>query len=142
MYARINLSLTDYNYIEDTPWSIIQIPDPKQLNEIYTKYCRHKKFKSVMPIFDSEYIDQRNDIIGYWHNSILVAFSILRRYDYINVEAVQFAWDYKHPKLQLGLKSLQHECAYYKKQGFKYLYLGGADEYKKQIAGFEILGPL
>lgn len=95
-----------------------------------------------MPIFDSEYIDQRNDVIGYWHNDKLVAFSLLRRYDYINVEAVQFAWDYQEPKLELGISSLKNECAYYKQQGFQYLYLGGADEYKKKIRGFEILGPL
>lgn len=141
MYARIDLSKTDYQVLE-TAWSVIQIPDPQQLNEIYTKYCRYKKFRSVMPIFDSEYIDPRNDVIGYWHNDRLVAFSIMRRYDYINVEAVQFAWDYSEPKLGLGIASLKNECAYYKQQGFKYLYLGGADEYKRQIQGFEILGPL
>ena len=43
--------------------------------------------------------------------------------------------------LVFGIKSLKHECALYKARGFKYLYLGGADEYKKQIDGFEILGP-
>ena len=141
MYARIDLSQTDYPLI-DTAWSVIQIPDPQQLNEIYTKYCRYKKFKSVMPIFDSEYIDLKNDVMGYWYNDRLVAFSLLKKYDYINVEAVQFAWDYAQPKLRLGIRSLKHECAYYKQRGFKYLYLGGADEYKKKIQGFEILGPL
>ena len=141
MYARIDLSQTDYPLL-DTAWSVIQIPDPQQLNEIYTKYCRYKQFKSVMPIFDSEYIDQRNDVIGYWYNDKLVAFSLLRRYDYINVEAVQFAWDYAEPKLGLGISSLKNECAYYKQRGFQYLYLGGADEYKKKIQGFETLGPL
>jgi len=140
MYARIDLSQTDYPLL-DTAWSVIQIPDPDQLNEIYKKYCRYKKFNSVMPIFDSEYIDQRSDVIGYWHNDRLVAFSLMRRYDYINVEAVQFAWDYAEPKLGLGIASLKNECAYYKQRGFQYLYLGGADEYKQQIAGFELIGP-
>jgi len=141
MYARIDLNQTNYPLLE-TSWSVIQIPDPQQLNKIYTKYCRYKKFRSVMPIFDSEYIDQRNDVIGYWYNDKLVAFSLLRRYDYINVEAVQFAWDYEEPKLRLGIASLKNECAYYKQQGFQYLYLGGADEYKKKIQGFEILGTI
>ena len=50
-----------------------------------------------------------------------------------NAEAVQFAWDYANPKLTLGLKTLRHECAYYKEKGFKYLYIGGADEYKNKM---------
>jgi hypothetical protein len=95
-----------------------------------------------MPIFDSEFFDQKNDVIGYYDGDVLVAFSLLRRYDNENVEAIQFAWDYKTPKLRLGIDSLKSECAVYKELGFKYLYLGGADEYKKKIDGFEILGSL
>jgi hypothetical protein len=95
-----------------------------------------------MPIFDSEYTDMSNDIIGYYDQDNLVAFSIVRKYDQDNVEALQFAWNYHNPKLRLGIKSLEHECALYKKLGYQYLYLGGADEYKSKIAGFEILGPV
>jgi hypothetical protein len=47
----------------------------------------------------------------------------------------------ENPELKLGISSLKSECAYYKSQGFCYYYLGGADEYKRQIDGFEILGP-
>jgi hypothetical protein len=36
---------------------------------------------------------------------------------------------------------MKHECAVYKARGYQYLYLGGADEYKQEIAGFEMLGP-
>lgn len=92
-----------------------------------------------MPIFDSEYTDPHVDIIGYFDNQNLVAFSLLKKYDCDNVEAVQFAWTYHQPKLRLGITSLEHECALYKQLGFKFLYLGGADEYKTQIDGFEIL---
>ena len=95
-----------------------------------------------MPIFDSEYVDQKNDIIGYFDNNNLVAFSLLRRYDAENVEAVQFAWNYNNPKLRLGIESLKQECAIYKRLKFKFLYLGEADEYKSIIDGFEILGSL
>jgi len=138
MYARIDLHLTNYssNILE---WKYICEPDITQLNTIYKKYCEYKKFPSVMPIFDSEYTDPKNDIIGYYDGNELVAFSLLRKYDTVNVEAIQFAWDYKKRKLRLGIESLKHECAVYKKLGYKYFYLGEADNYKSKIDGFEIL---
>jgi hypothetical protein len=95
-----------------------------------------------MPIFDREYQDPGNDVIGYFDQGELVAFSIVRKYGHDNAEAVQFAWTYHKPKQRLGIESLKHECALYKKLGYKYLYLGGADEYKSKIAGFEILGSI
>ena len=64
-----------------------------------------------MPIFDSEYED--NEVIGYYDGDILVAFSLIARYDRENAEAVQFAWDYVTPKLSLGRVSLENECAFY-----------------------------
>ena len=140
IYARINLEKTDYTLMQQN-WSYIKTPDTQLLNKIYLQYCKHKKFQSVMPIFDSEYLDSKTDIIGYYNKNEIVAFSLMKRYDIDNVEAVQFAWDYNDPKLKLGIRSLQHECALYKSLGYKFLYLGEADEYKKQIDGFEILGP-
>lgn len=141
IYARINLDLTNYS-TSLLDWQYLKDPDIKQLNQIYQQYCTHKKFASVMPIFDSEYTDPRNDIIGYFDQGSLVAFSLLRKYDTQNVEAIQFAWTYSNPKLRLGIKSLQQECAIYKRLGFKFLYLGQADEYKSAIDGFGILGPV
>ena len=95
-----------------------------------------------MPIFPEEYTDPTNDVIGYYNfESKLIAFSLIHRYNDKNAEALQFAWDYADPKLQLGFASLKNECAIYKARGFDYLYLGGADEYKRQIDGFELLGP-
>lgn len=94
-----------------------------------------------MPIFPEEYTDERNDVIGYYDQDELVAFSLVRKYDTENAEAVQFAWNYTNPQLKLGITSLKSECALYRSQGFRYYYLGGADEYKRQIDGFEILGP-
>ena len=144
-YARINLEKTDYNIFINTKsgmvlGDIIHWPVPSQLNEIYYKYCNHHKFNSVMPIFKSEYED--NDIHGYYQQGKLIAFSMIAKYDDENAEALQFAWDYENPKLQLGIASLKHECAYYKAKGYKYLYIGGADEYKEQIDGFEIMSPV
>jgi arginyl-tRNA--protein-N-Asp/Glu arginylyltransferase len=144
-YARINLEKTDYNIFINTKagmvlGDLIPWPVPSQLNEIYYKYCNHHKFNSVMPIFDIEYED--NDIHGYYQQGKLIAFSMIGIYDDENIECYQFAWDYETPKLQLGIASLKHECAYYKAKGFKYLYVGGADAYKNQIDGLEIMSPV
>ena len=141
IYARIRLQATDYT-ADSVTWSYIQDPDVDQLDSIYRQYCEHKKFQSVMPIFASEYTDPRNDIIGYWQDQELVAFSIIRRYDQLNAEAVQFAWTYSNPKSRLGVESLKTECAIYRDRGFDYLYLDQADDYKREIQGFEILGAL
>jgi hypothetical protein len=112
------------------------------LKEIYKKYCIYKKFESVVPLFDGMIFDKFTDIVGYYADDKLSAFSLIKRYDRENAEALQFAWDYKNPDLRLGIESLKHECAYYKNQGYKYLYLGLADEYKSQIDGYELLGPI
>lgn len=139
LYARVDLKQT--NYPELDSYQFIENPDITQLNNLYAKYCKHKKFRSVMPIFDSEYTDPNTDVIGYYDADKLVAFSLIKRYSNTDAECVQFAWDYINPRLQLGISSLKNECAVYKRLGFHYLYLGGADEYKKSIDGFEILGP-
>lgn len=112
-----------------------------RLKAIYRQYCIYKQFESVMPLFDGMIFDKYTDVICYYPDSKLSAFSLVKRYDRENAEALQFAWDYQNPDLRLGVESLKHECAYYKSQGYKYLYLGLADEYKSQIDGYEILGP-
>ena len=144
LYARIVLSKTNYKLMSYSNENGYIIIPPSEVNvaylqRIYMEYCDYKKFKSIMPIFDSEFRDSNNKVFGYCQNNKLIAFSLLRLYDNDNVEAIQFAWDYKNPKLQLGIETLKHECAFFKAAGFKYLYLGGADEYKKQIDGFEII---
>ena len=139
-YSRIDLDKTNYSMSVD--WAYISRPDINQLNFIYTQYCRYKKFESVKPLFDLDYLDTNNDIIGYYQDHNLIAFSIIRVYDWSNAEALQFAWDYAEPKLRLGMESLKTECAIYKDRGFKYLYLGGDDEYKSIINGYEVLGPV
>ena len=140
IFARINLKNTNYFLLENN-WQNILKPDIQVLNTIYDTYCLYKKFKSYMPIFESEYLDSKSEIIGYYDNNILVAFSLIKKHDKDNVEAVQFAWTYNNPKLRLGITSLKHECAYYKQQGYQFFYLGEANEYKSQIDGYEILGP-
>jgi hypothetical protein len=138
LYARIDLEKTNYIQMQNN-WEFIKTPDINALNQIYQKYCQYKKFRSVMPIFNSVYTDPKIDVIGYFDQQELVAFSLMKKYDNENVEAIQFAWTYHNPKSRLGIISLQHECSLYKSLGFQFLYLGGADEYKKEIDGFEIL---
>jgi hypothetical protein len=123
-------------------WNYITDININQLNEIYKKYCVYKDFDSVLPIFDSQYLDKSVDIIGYYDSDTLIAFSMVRRYDEKNAELLQFAWDYVKPELMLGIESLKNECAIYKSRGFDYLYLGGAEKYKRFLDGFEIIGKL
>jgi hypothetical protein len=139
-FARIDLSKT--NYTPSVTWSYLQYPDIDQLNQIYKTYCEYKKFESVMPIFPSRYNDPMADVIGYFDNNKLVAFSLIRRFDNHNALCDQFAWTYHQPKMRLGIETMKTECAIYKERGFQYLYLEQAHLYKSEINGFEILGPL
>jgi hypothetical protein len=138
-YARINLAKTTYKPSVD--WQYITDPDPAILNDIYRTYCIYKHFGSVMPIFDSQYRDPDTDVIGYYDNNQLVAFSLIKRYDSKNALCAQFAWTYTKPRLRLGIESLKTECAIYRDRGFEYLYLDQAHLYKQGFEGFELLGP-
>lgn len=142
-FSRIDLSKT--NYTETVDWEYITGREPEvlvRLDSIYRTYCIYKRFDSVMPIFHSRYNDPMADIIGYYDNKKLVAFSLIRRFDLHNAQCDQFAWTYHKPKMRLGIESMKTECAIYKARGFEYLYIEQANLYKKDIDGFEILGPL
>ena len=139
-FARINLEKnTDQVAVN---WAYLKNPNITELNDIYRTYCIYKHFASVMPLFDSQYTDPDTDVIGYYDNDLLVAFSIIKRYDNKNALCAQFAWNYRNPKLRLGIESLRTECAIYRERGFQYLYLDQAHLYKQGITGFELLGPL
>lgn len=93
-----------------------------------------------MPIFIEDL--QGSEILGYFDNGKLVAWSMMLLYpSQLSVTAEQFAWNYENPKIRLGIASLENECAYYKELGYHYLYLHGADSYKKDFDGFEVVGP-
>ena len=139
-FARIDLQKNID--IEMVKWQYLHDPDIAQLKDIYRTYSIYKRFASVMPLFDSQFTDPGTDIIGYYDQEELVAFSLIKRYDEHNALCAQFAWNYQRPKLQLGIQSLRTECAIYRKRGFSYLYLDQAHLYKQGITGFELLGPL
>jgi hypothetical protein len=139
-FARINL---EKNIDQATvKWAYLKNPNVAELQDIYRTYCIYKHFASVMPLFDSQFTDPDTDVLGYYDNELLVAFSIIKRYDDKNALCAQFAWNYRNPKLRLGIESLRTECAIYRERGFKYLYLDQAHLYKQGITGFELLGPL
>lgn len=140
-FCRLNLSKTDYAlYPEATKLTWASGIEP--FEKIYRDYCRYKQFSSVMPLFLSQFQDSANDIHVYYHNDQMVAWTLCHRYDEHNVESLQFAWNYQNPDLELGRRSLEHECAYYKAQGYRYLYLGEGANYKAQFDGYEIMGPI
>ena len=139
-FARIDLEKnTDQVAVE---WAYLRNPNIAELRDIYRTYCIYKHFASVMPLFDSQFTDPDTDVLGYYDNDSLVAFSIIKRYDDKNALCAQFAWNYRNPKLRLGIESLRTECAIYRERGFRYLYLDQAHLYKQGITGFELLGPL
>jgi hypothetical protein len=139
-YCRINLSAT--NYQESLHCKILNTSHLPAIREIYSKYCAYKKFDSVVPVFDWQYTASNVELLGYYINDRLVAYSHIILLDGKNCECSQFAWDYEDPSLELGIRSLQHECAYYKQRGYQYYYLGQYAKYKQQLDGFEILGKL
>lgn len=142
-YCYIDLSETDYK-ASCTDYKLFldydKVPVDKML-DIYREYTKHKKFKSVWPIYREEFTAKQNDIIGYYDQNRLVAWSMIYKINTHVVEALQFAWDYKNPKLQLGIESMKTECAIYKQQGYKIIILGEAQNYKRSIDGFNEFGP-
>lgn len=138
VYCRINLDKTNYTALDSA--KLIRTPDVGKLTEIFKTYCDYKKFISVEPMWANEFTWSHNDVIGYYDNTKLVAWSVVTKYNKDDVYSVQFAWDYANPELRLGIKSIEHECAYYKDLGYKYYYLGEAHKYKEIFDGFEILG--
>jgi len=136
MYSRIDLSKTNYDLMPNAE-RLEPVP-VRAVLDIYKDYCLYKEFTSCMPIFPNELTRSNTDVIGYFTNGKLVAFSMIDIMDADNIENMQFAWNYEQPRLRLGIESMKHECAYYKELGYKYLYMGGDEDYKSEIDGFEL----
>jgi len=140
-YARIRLEDTKYQPI--VSWTYIKEFDKNtidQLLDIYRTYCIYKRFASVMPVFPSRFTEPNVDVLAYWDQDRMVAWSMIKRYDDHNALCDQFAWNYHKPRARLGIETLKTECAIYQQRGFQYLYLDQAHSYKREINGFEILG--
>lgn len=138
LFSRINLSKTNYNTLRCA--RILHDPDFGILKNIYEKYCDYKKFAEPIPFLIDDYTCDDIDIVGYYDKETLVAYSLILKYPGAkSVCSDQFAWTYHNPKSRLGIKSLEHECAYYKSLGYDYLYLGEHSEYKSKFQGYELL---
>jgi hypothetical protein len=72
LYCRIDLSKTDYTQIDSA--RVISAPDLTELKLVFKKYCDHKKFTSVEPMWDHEFIWTHNDVIGYYDSASIGKF--------------------------------------------------------------------
>jgi len=95
-----------------------------------------------MPMIPGRLTDASTEIIGYRDNGQLVAWSMYRIWDNKNILSDHFAWNYRNPRLRLGVRSLMTECAIYRDQGYEYMYFESVEPYMLDIEGFEILGPM
>ena len=82
LYCRINLSKTTYRQLDSA--RLIPGPDPIELKLIFKKYCDHKKFISVEPMWDCEFTWSHNDVIGYYDSTNLVAWSVVTKYNRVD----------------------------------------------------------
>lgn len=140
-YCRIDLSATHYQELDN--YTILDETYYNKVVDIYRQYCSYKKFSSVVPMFYEDIASPYTEVLGYYDNKDLVAFSLIYLYTSSNcAHAEQFAWNYKSPDLRLGYRSLESECARYKRLGYKYLYIGEYAKYKEIFDGFEIVGTL
>ena len=139
IYARIDLSKTNYRMSKSAV--LFENPPVEQLQEIYDHYCKYKQFASVTPLHNAMMLNSDMEVIGYYEEGELVAFSLMRIYNEHHVANIQFAWNYKNPETRLGIKSLESECAYFKARGFKFIELGLDAPYKREFDGYEIMGP-
>ena len=135
MYGRINLAKINYDLDKEI---IHTKPNFQEANDVFIKYCRHKDFDSVHPLYQDDInlyawncLYEKDKLVA-WEQTLLypndkVAFS------------QQFAWDYEQPWKRIGWRFSYHVPAWLKKQGYKYLYLGDHHEYKSKIKGYEVL---
>ncbi len=133
--TRSKLSETAYEIMPDAEQ--LTNYDYDELLEINQNFLSHKQF-ALAP---HDIVITATDLIwGYYDQEILVAWSKIHQYN-SELETAYFAWNYARPRLHLGIRSLEHELAWAKSLGYKYMYLGPGYEscsvYKSRIAGFE-----
>jgi hypothetical protein len=104
---------------------------------VYNTFRDKKKFIQCYRI-DTDL--ERAAAVSVRKNGELVAFTKLIRYT-DGLESQFTVWDYAEPRLSIGKKILDHEVAFARKMGLRYLYIGpGYGEgstYKADFEGFE-----
>jgi len=137
--TKVTTSATNYELMTDA--TVLLDPTPGQFTEmdhIYTAYCYYKKFKKYFEVGQRLPTDR---FMAYYQNDVFVAWAKLRHYTDQAIETSLFVWDYSLPATKLGTRSLEHEIAWAKQAGYKYVYLGPGYErssvYKADMQGFE-----
>lgn len=104
--------------------------------KLYEQYCKYHGFARDI---QWEYFEGCK-CIEYWHDDKLAGVSFYKLYEDQFV-AMQFIWNYEHPKLSLGNIAQMHECDLAKSMGCTHVYLLGGYEkccrYKAGFRGFE-----
>lgn len=139
-FGRICLAHT--NYAIDLESEILDPVPVHDVVRVYHDYCRHKNFKSVMPMIPGRLTAADTEIVGYRDQGRLVAWSMYRIWDQHNILCDHHAWDYRNPRLRLGRRSLENECAIYRDRGYRWMYFESVQPYMLELEGFEILGPI
>ena len=139
-FGRINLAATTYQQDLDA-----ELLDPVPVDDVlkvYRDYCTHRRFQSVMPMIPGRLTAPNTEIWGYRNTSKLVAWSMYRVWDHANILSDHFAWDYREPRLRLGIRSIETECAIYRARDYQWMYFESVKPYMLDLQGFEIMGPI
>ena len=139
-FGRIDLAKT--TYVGEVDWMFLNPVPVLDVQRVYKDYCAHKHFQSVMPMISGRLTAPNTEIIGYHDQGRLVAWSMYRVWDNENILSDHFAWDYRNPKLRLGIRSIENECAIYRDRGYRWMYFEAVEPYMLDLQGFEILGPI
>lgn len=139
-FGRIDLAKTTYTCELD--WWLLNPVPVIEVQRVYRDYCAHKHFLSVMPMIAGRLTAPDTEIIGYHDQGRLVAWSMYKIWDSENVLSDHFAWDYRNPRLRLGIRSIENECAIYRDRGYRWMYFEAVEPYMLDLQGFEILGPI
>jgi hypothetical protein len=139
-FGRIDLTKTTYNIILDA--HLLNPVPIDEINQVYETYCLYKNFKSVMPLVPGRFTIPGTEVLGYYDQNKLIAWSMYRIWDSKSIVIDHHAWDYSNPKLRIGLHSLENECALYRDRGYRYMYFEFITPYMMDLQGFEILGTL
>lgn len=138
-FGRIDLRET--RYVSDLAWERLHPVPVNDVQRVYRDYCLHKHFLSVIPLVPGRLTAPDTELIGYRDRDRLIAWSMYRIWDAENVLSDHFAWDYRNPRLRLGIRSIENECAIYRDRGYRWMYFEAVEPYMLDIQGFEILGP-
>ena len=136
------IDLDQVTYQADIDCELLDPVPIDHIQRIYKAYCAHKHFHSVIPMVPGRFLVPGTEVWGYRDGNQLVAWSMYRVWDQHNVVCDHHAWDYRNPRLRLGMRSLQNECAIYRNRGFRTLYFETVEPYMFDLQGFKLLGSL